>query len=491
MTALYCPPRFERQEILDAVNLASRVGRKHRRRIALEHPLHFALIYMRHALTEDGILSINDVHVQMAEDAKNWMYRWPVGREFRRAWIAPRDAGKSTWMFRILPLWAAAGGWRTYIAMFQDSGSKASDHFQNLRNELRTNDLLRNDFPGLCTPSEKWAGDRTSLYISAAGHIFESNGFGSSFLGMNKLGRRPDLVMLDDIEPTGAKYSDDGPAQRLQMLEEAVFPLGHSAVINIVGTVTKQRSIMHQLALDAQGVETADWIRRHKFVPFYFPGIITEPDGTERSYWPTKFPLEGWQGRRHDTDWQLNYMNDPEAVPGNYWTRKDIVPLPDDKKTGLAVLVVDPANSVGSKSDDTGVSIVYSVGDGFPAKEVYVEYAEGFRIKPEQLKEKIRDLIASRPDIAHIIVEETGKGHWLDLGDMPRQVKTFNSHRSKKARIAHTFPLYQQGKVYQKPGLVKLEHQQFLFCMERELLRDDVIDAATMGIDYMMTGSAE
>lgn len=494
---LFVPPEFDMGEFIAEVPPELLKHSYYRRHIAIKHPLHFAFIYMRHALKDDdGRMSLNDLHIQMADYAMDWRDPRASTPEdpYRLAWIAPRDAGKSTWMFRILPLWAAAAGHRKFIAMFQDVGAKASNHFQNLRNELRDNDRLRYDFPELCTPSEKWAADRSDMYVSQGGHIILASGFQANSLGLNVMNKRPDLILLDDIEPMW-KYDAEAARERLELLENMILPMSTRAVVNLTGTTTTQGSIVHQLVRHARGIETADWIRRHKFKAFHFPAILRDPEtGYERSLWPTKWSLASLQARRHDDDFKMNMMNDPDKSSGRIWRRGDIRPLPAGWTPYYGVLSVDPSKTYGPRSDETGLAVVKTVRDeaGNVIKDaVYIESAWGVRLSSEDLKQEIHGAVARDYYITDVIVETNAAGDHFRLDELPRGVEE-RRHSAKRVKEDRIHRLHQdtaQGKVYQAPGLGTLEDQQFAFGPNMKL-HDDILDAATAGVDHLLYGTA-
>lgn len=493
---LYVPPEFDMGEFIAEVPPELLKHSYYRRHIAIKHPLHFAFIYMRHALKDDdGRMSLNDLHIQMADYAMDW--RDPrasmPGNEYRLAWIAPRDAGKSTWMFRILPLWAAAGGYRKFIAMFQKKGVDASNHFQNLRNELRDNDKLRYDFPELCTPSEKWAGDRTDMYVSSGGHIILARGFEANSLGLNVMGKRPDLILLDDIEPIW-KYDSEAAAERLELMENMILPMSTRAVVNLTGTTTARGSITHQLVRHARGIETAPWIKRHKFNVRYFPAILTDPEtGAERSLWPTKWPLASLQERRHDDDFKMQMMNDPDKASGRIWKTADIRPLPDGWRAGWGVLSVDPAKTSGPKSDQTGLAVVKEVIDAagnVVPNTAYIERAWGVRHNPEELRQEILAALQADGRVTRVILETNAAGDWFRLDDLPAEEIRHSAKRVKEDRIIRMHQDTAQGKVYQAAGLGQLEDQQYAFGPNMKI-HDDILDAATAGVDHLLYGTAE
>src|SRR3954467_11684891 len=89
-----------------------------RRAATEDDPLLFALTYLSHHLRSEATgnkVTFSQVHVDWAEYAKTWIAGPGKPQENRDAYIAPRETGKSTWHFLILPLWAAAHGHVKFI----------------------------------------------------------------------------------------------------------------------------------------------------------------------------------------------------------------------------------------------------------------------------------------------------------------------------------------------------------------------------------------
>jgi phage terminase large subunit-like protein len=224
-------------------------------RIALtkNDPLLFAIIYMPHHLTSDsGSQTLSAFHLDLIEYAKTWTHPVTKPRQSRDCFIAPRNAGKSTWLFLLLPMWAAAHGHVKFVAAFSDSASQAEDHLQTFKDELDSNERLTRDYPDLCRPLmgnqvKRYVAQSSTQIRQANGFTFMAKGIDAKTLGM-KVGRqRPDLLLFDDIEPPEATYSKVEAERRLSTVLQAAFPLNIYARVAIVGTTTMPGSIIDQL----------------------------------------------------------------------------------------------------------------------------------------------------------------------------------------------------------------------------------------------------
>lgn len=268
-------------------------------RIALtkNDPLLFAWLYLPHHLTTDaGTQSLSAFHLDLIDYAKSWTKPVTKPREYRDCFIAPRNAGKSTWLFLLLPMWAAAHGHIKFVAAFSDSAGQAEDHLQTFKTELDTNERLTSDFADLCTPLmgqkvKRHIAQSSDQIMQANGFVFMAKGIDAKTLGM-KVGRqRPDLILMDDIEPPEATYSELEASRRLTTVLDAAFPLNIYARVAIVGTTTMPGSIIDQLR--TVGEAERDWHSGNAIEDSEFPEISTYPR------------IEGIQG-------------DPSSIPASH-----------------------------------------------------------------------------------------------------------------------------------------------------------------------------
>lgn len=473
--------------------------------ITQDEPLMFALVYMGKSLemppaiddiapglrSDEGAVSMSEFHWDLCEKAREWAEK-PAAQfgpaEMRDAFIAPRDAGKSTWLFKLLPMWAAAHGHVQFIAAFADSGPQAKKHLSSFKRELETNALLQSDFPDLCMPLKRRGNvnvsDTQDLYQAQSGFVFAAGGADVSVLGMKVEDKRPDLIILDDLEPDEASYSEYQMEQRRGTLTDAILPLNIRARVILAGTVTMPGSITHQLVKAAAAKETGDdseveeWITTEKFDVHHYKPIIVDEYGDERSVWPQKWPMDWLNSVRHTRSFAKNYENDPLAVDGQYWTRDDFtygsVPC------GITVLSVDGAVTDKKKSDFTGLAVVGATPHkpGDPRRRAEVKYAVGVKLLGKALRAKILQILEMYPEIKAILVEANQGGElWREvMHDMPVKVVLFNNSEPKEVRAGKVHALYQRipSRVLHTARLQQAEENMVGF---PKLKHDDIVDA--------------
>lgn len=449
-------------------------------------PMLFALVYLRHHLRDaEGRITFGDAHLDWCRAARRWV-RPPVGPgENRDAYIAPRNMGKSTWWFLILPMWAAAHGHVRFAAAFAASATQAETHLSSFKKEIDGNELLRRDFKDLCSPAKRPSGsnvaDTQSMFIADNGFVFAARGIDSSNLGMKVGERRPDLILCDDIEPDESSYSLELARKRRTTLVDAILPLNVYARVVISGTVTMPGSIIHQLVKHARGVETAPWIAEEGFAAHYTPPIIKTAGGYERSVWPAKWPLSYLKSTEHTRSFAKNYANDPMGADGALWTVDDFrYPGPEglDPVTHM-MLSIDPAVTAKKGSDFTGLAVVSWSAQ---TRRCTVHEALAVKIPPgEALRERVLALLDEWPRIGLILLE-VNQGHdvWRSVfHGMPVRVKTVSQSEPKFVRAEGVLGHYQRGRVLHARRLRELEEQQ---CAFPKAPHDDLVDAVGSAI---------
>lgn len=507
MTTFAAPPRiadpyapdvtadtFDFPAWVDSIDPRLLDGSPERRAARIEatrlDPLLFAVLYCLHHLRDaEGHITFADAHLEWVRLARQWAIPPRAPMEERDAFLAPRDTGKSTWMLFILPLWAAAHGHVKFAAVFADSGPQAEMHLGTFRKEVDENAALRRDFPDLCTAGRRPSGasesDAKHMVIRANGFIFAAKGIDASSLGMKVGQLRPDLLLLDDVEPDESSYSAYQADKRLKTVTDAILPLNIYARVVLSGTVTMPGSITHQLVKWGKGErdEANAWVGEQQFRVHHHLPIIRDDHGRERSMWPSKWPLAYLKKIEHTRSYRKNYLNDPMAADGAYWSEEDFTygTFP----TAHTYLSVDGAVTTKKTSDYTGLSVV-SWAPVRPARgsesaapaRCLVKFAQAVKLKGKPLRARILQLLESFPEIGALLVESNQGGDlWLEVfHDLPVKVVTFSNSEKKETRAERVLNLYQliPTRVVHAEPLPALEEQMVAF---PKAPNDDLVDS--------------
>ncbi|WP_274029460.1 hypothetical protein [Streptomyces sp. MMBL 11-1] len=458
-----------------------------RRILTRDNPLLFALTYFAHHLQGDetgGHISLSPVHWEWSAQAQLWTQAPAVPKEQRNAYVAPRAMGKSTWWQLILPLWAAAHGHVKYIAGFASAAAQARQRLRDIKHELEANPLLRTDYPTLCQPARRLTGvsdaDRQDMYVSKGGFAFTAQGVDSAVLGAKIGAQRPDLLILDDIEPDESNYSAYQMEKRLRTVQDAILPLNVYARVVLVGTVTMPGSIVHQFVQAANGLKPEDWILEENFRPHHHRPFVIADDGTEQSVWPEKWSTEFLQGERHTRSFRKNMENDPLGYDGDYWSAEDFQygPLPITR----CALFIDPAVTTKTTSDETAYAIVgHNRTDG----TALVRYTHSARHTGRQIRGHVLDLLERHPEIRMVHIEANQGGDvWKEiLHDLPVKLVTHNVEGKKEVRALDALHHYQKRKVWHETPHQKAEQQMVTFPRG---LHDDLVDAVGAGVRFFL-----
>lgn len=523
--AVVDPATFDADDyLLRYADLLGDPNPEHRRAARVEltrdDPLLFALVYLPHHLRgEDtgGRITMSRFHLDLCEQARGWAA--PSGlKQHRDAWVAPRESGKSTWLFLCLPLWAAAHGHRRFVLALADAASQAEQHLANLTLELDTNELLQTDYPDLCAVAsrervERAISDNRGLTMRRDGTVFAARGLDSKMLGMKVRNRRPDLIILDDVEPQGARYSPTLVPKRLAAIRETILPLNQRARVVLSGTVTIAGSIVHQLVQTVTTSEEPEaWIAAEGFRVHYYDVLDVDPvTGEQRSLWPEKWPLDWVLAQLGDPAFELNMRNRPVAGVGTFWEPDDIAyahptlgcpqcredtvagplftgkqPLDHDPEFGNTVLSIDPAVTRGATSDYTGLAVLSRAPDN-DRRWVFVRHAERRRIS-SKLRERVVQLLSEYPDIGLVYVETNQGGDvWAELlDDLPVPVREKHQTEPKPVRAARAHRLYRRGpRVFHTRPLPAVEDEMLNY---PNGLHDDTLDAVASGVLYFLEG---
>jgi len=514
-----------------------------------DNPLLFAILYMQHHITNSaGVISLSEFHLALCEYAETWTKPVTKERESRDAFIAPRNGGKSTWLFTILPMWGAAHGHITFVAAFADSAAQAEEHLQTFKTELENNEALRRDFPELCTPL---VGKRKNTAIAqsrdqirqANGFIFVAKGADSKTLGLKIDNVRPNLILFDDIEPQEANYSENEAIKRRGTVLNAILPMNIYARVVFAGTTTMPMSVIDQMRmveekqreyLEEKGYHTEvagqfngplksginefnsnspistpnsyaenlkssapdfyesldpdlRWVLDENIRVHYFPAIIKGEDGSERSLWPEFWSMEFLNSIRGTRSFQMNFMNRRLSLDAAYWQDADINIGKPAGGWGNTLLIVDPAVTTKKRSDYTGIAVISRGLDaeGKPLDALYVRYAEQHKVSPgPELRELVADLCERYG--ATVVYVESNQG-----GDVWKSV--FDGIPAKLRLERATGPKEVRAThaldFYQRGKVFHTAHFDTLTTQMYAFPRvthDDVVDAVCSGVLYFL-----
>ena len=162
---------------------------------------------------------MSDVHRASFEDIRE--LRETRGRaQLVEVW--PRGFGKSTILCEGLPLWIVCNGLGHFIPIISDSLDQAIGHLDVIKRELENNERLREDY-GDFVSRKTW---RQESIVTNSGVTITALGSGTRIRGRKKGSKRPDWIILDDIENNRAVRSETQRKTLRDWLTQEVIPAG-------------------------------------------------------------------------------------------------------------------------------------------------------------------------------------------------------------------------------------------------------------------------
>ncbi len=238
-----------------------------RKSLARKDPLWFCLIYLRHHLT----YPLAPFHLEMLHLLKNEKYMFIAVMAFR-------ESGKSIILNTANILWSILGQpQKKFAVVVSKTQDQAKTHFNNFKEELMHNELLRADFGPFAEDEREWK--KTSLELLYHGSKIVSVSTEQGVRGMKYGALRPDLIICDDIEDISAAQDESARKETLLRFSSEILPLGSSGTrVFVLGNLICQESLLMRLKKDI-GERNIDGIFRA------YPII----DDERRILWPEKY----------------------------------------------------------------------------------------------------------------------------------------------------------------------------------------------------------
>jgi predicted phage terminase large subunit-like protein len=175
-----------------------------------------------------------------------------------------RSHGKSTYLSRAFPISEVLYRKRRYIITISETPTVAKANMEWIRNQLKYNKKLRDDFGPLLSPKDQanitdngeefiaWHYDGDTRKQIA---LVQAASTGQALRGRNWNGTRPDLIICDDLEdarPGGNASTAEQRTKLRQWFFSTVMPLGdpkgeRTAFVIMGTTVNKFALLMHIL----------------------------------------------------------------------------------------------------------------------------------------------------------------------------------------------------------------------------------------------------
>lgn len=395
----------------------------------------------------------------------------------RAAFEWARGHAKSTHLGVFVPLWLKIQEKRQFhtMVLVGKSEESADRLLADLQQELQFNELFIHDF-GEQMKNGNWAEGE---FTTVDGYHFTSIGRGQSPRGLKKNGRRPDYIVIDDIDDDEMVRNPKRVSQATEWVLSALFgtmEAGRGRFI-IVGNRIAKDSILSKI-IERPGVH-------HTTVN------ILDKNGNpswKENYTPDE--VKAMRDMMGERNFQKEYMNNP-MTEGAVFKTKDIrygkmLPLKDYRQL---ICYTDPSFKNSATADYKATMLVGKSPDGHFhvlkafAAQTSVSEMVGWHYA-------MMDFVDGRVPVMYYMeanfMQDLMLDEFSEIGNtIGHHVPVIGDKRDKGdkfARIEAMQPLFERGLVIfnekerESPGMKVLEEQLLLF--ERgSRAHDDAPDA--------------
>jgi len=397
--------------------------------------------------------------------------------------VAFRGSSKSTVMTLSYPLWAIMGEQqKKFVVIFSQTQQQAKLIMSNLRKELETNNLLKQEMGPFEDQSGEWSS--ASIVIPKFNARIMVASADQSIRGMRHGAYRPDLIICDDVEDLNSVKTRESREKTFSWFTSEVIPAGdQNTKVIVIGNLLHEDSLLMRLK---ENIEKGKW--NGIFRTFPLVDVINNKDII---LWPGKFKsMEDIDTLKfsvpNENAWQREYMlrivpEDDQLIFPEWLHYYDELPKENYRYVSTAV---DLAISKNDTADYTAMVSAYISGFGKNLKIYILPNPVNERMRFDKTIEKIENIHKGFKNTgfsSRIYVEEVGyQGSVIDqLKTKGITAEGFKPHGSdKRSRLALTTSHICSGMIiFPRQGAEKLIEQLVGFGKEKH---DDLADAFSM-----------
>jgi predicted phage terminase large subunit-like protein len=222
--------------------------------------------------------------------------------------VAFRGSSKSTILTTSYPIWAILGEQhKKFVLVLAKTQTQAKQYMMNLRSELESNTLLKNDLGPFREESNEWGS--STLVFSKLNVRITAASSEQGIRGLRHNQYRPDLVVSDDIEDIDSTKTREGRNKTYEWWTSEVIPIGQKNTrFVLVGNLLHEDSLLMRIKEDIENKKIDGVFKEY---PLISNGVIL---------WPGKYPsMEDIEKEKRKSNnefaWQREYML--RIVPNN------------------------------------------------------------------------------------------------------------------------------------------------------------------------------
>lgn len=197
--------------------------------------------------------------------------------------IMPRDSAKTTlvqwWLEWEIGRASLSGNknWANQIRIYyvRHAATKAFDISNAIKDTIELNETYRAIFPGVLPNPSKWSQEAWKL----KGNTTKDPNFVASGIDSPSLGSRAELIVLDDI----ADEKNMATATQRQKVRDTLD--------NSIKFIKTPKARFCMICTRWAEDDPADWAMNRGYQKIEQEALITNPDGTLRSWWPERYSV--------------------------------------------------------------------------------------------------------------------------------------------------------------------------------------------------------
>lgn len=395
---------------------------------------------------------------------------------------APRGLGKTSTMLYGLASRHILFESKKFIIYLSNSADNAMLQTDSLKHELLSNPLVRQFFGSIKTKRVEMEYEEQfskKAWVTTGGTLVLPRGAGQQIRGLLYHGRRPDLIIIDDLED-----KEEITNEKLRKKNKEWF---FSDVMKCISRYDKNYefiyidTLKHEDALLQDLLDADDWSSLCQ-------SVCDDDYNTYASQFMTTEEIKT-EVEQHKKDGVLDIFyremrNIPVATETatfkqeyfKYYTEgiKQLVAYPDredNKKTEttniedlLNIVIVDPAKEPQLHNADTAI---VGIGIDRSTKKIFVRDIVSGKLYPDQMYKEAFQMVF-RLKAMVLAVEVTSLHQFISqpfenemrVQNVFAQYHELKATASKEERIGHLAPYYRQGYVYHNKSCCdKLESQ--------------------------------
>lgn len=395
-----------------------------------------------------------------------------------------RGSAKSTVCTTSLPIWSVVSGRAHYVVIASQTRQQARQHLANIKSELETNELLKNDLGPFCLEADEWGAFALTFSDYDAKIIAVSTE--QAFRGTRYKQYRPDLIVADDIEDVNSTRTQESRDKIYNWFTSEIIPLGTPETkIIVLGNFLHEFSLVGRLMAQIQSGQRKGVFKRYPLVSdegvCLWPGMYPNEQAIE------EFKRKVGDEASWEREFQLNIIASNEKLVPLEWIKfYDNPPSRKEKTYNYTWSAVDLAIGKNENNDCTAIVSAQVHTHDEDLKIHILPNPVNQRLDFSEAIEAMK-LVMSQPGHGKLFIESTGfqeAYYQYMLAQGYHHVEGVKVFSDKHTRLALTTKLIKEGNiVFPKEGADELITQLVGFGKERH---DDLVDAFSMLIQKIL-----